>query len=271
MNYIEGVLNYTGSKYKLLSQILPEMDYNKKYFIDLFAGSAVVAINIVDKYDRILINDIISELIGIHKGIIESDDIIEKTKNICPNKDDDESFLKLRESFNLDKSPEKLWALMLSSTNNLMRFNQKFKYNQTFGKRQWNKNTDKKVEDFKNHIRPHKEKIFFSSKHFYDIKVSKPSMVYIDPPYSNSEAGYNAYWKKDDDIKLYNYCNELNNNGSSFMLSGILGEHKNGNRWELIDKLIANGYKYKILDFNYEKVARIKNNKNSNEIIIMNY
>ena len=55
------------------------------------------------------------------------------------------------------------------------------------------------------------------------------------------------------------------------MLSGILGEHKNGNRWELIDKLIADGYKYKMLNFDYEKVAKIKNNKNSNEIIIMNY
>jgi hypothetical protein len=55
------------------------------------------------------------------------------------------------------------------------------------------------------------------------------------------------------------------------MLSGILGEHRKGLRWELIDKLIADGYKYKILSYNYEKIAKIKNIKQSDEVIIMNY
>ena len=94
---------------------------------------------------------------------------------------------------------------------------------------------------------------------------------YIDSPYTNSEAGYNNFWLKDDDVKLYNYCKDLDKNGHSFMLSGILGEHKNGKRWKLIDDLISDGYRYKILDFDYEKVARNKNTKNSQEIIIMNY
>jgi site-specific DNA-adenine methylase len=74
--YVEGVMNYTGSKFKILNQILPELDYTKKYFIDLFAGSGVVAINVVDRYDRILVNDIIPEIIGIHRGLLESDKIM---------------------------------------------------------------------------------------------------------------------------------------------------------------------------------------------------
>jgi DNA adenine methylase Dam len=268
--YIEGVLNYTGSKFKLLDQILPKMDYSKKYFVDLFTGSFVVGANVVDKYDKVLANDIIGELIGIHKGLLESDDIIEKTKLLCPSKEDQESFLKLRESFNNEKSPEKLWALMLCSTNNMMRFNQSYKYNQTFGKRSYNSNTEKKVEIFKNHIRPYKNKIYFSSKHFNEIPTNKDCMVYIDSPYSNSEAGYNSYWKKDDDIKLYEYCKKINKIGASFMLSGILGEHKDDIRWELIDKLISDGFKYIELDCNYNKVSK-NGEKNSKEIIIMNY
>lgn len=269
--YINGYLNYTGSKYKLLEQIIPEMDYTKKYFVDLFTGSFVVGANVVDKYDEILSNDIIPELIGIHKELLESDIIIEKTKSLCPNKDDQKLFLELRNSFNNNKTPEKLWALILSCNSNLMRFNSQLLFNQTFGKRTWNDSTTKKVETFKNHIRPYKDKIYFSSKHFYDVKIDKPSMVYIDSPYSNSEAGYNSYWDKTDDQKLYEYCKELDKNDSSFMLSGILGEHKNGIRWELIDKLISDGYRYKLLDFNYEKIAKIKNGKNSQEVIIMNY
>lgn len=269
--FVNGYLNYTGSKYKLLEQIIPEMDYTKKYFIDLFTGSFVVGANVVDKYDKILSNDIIKELVDIHKLLLESDDIIEKTKLLCPPKENQDAFLELRKSFNDDKTPEKLWALILCCNSNLMRFNNNFLFNQTWGNRTWNSSTDKKVEEFKNHIRQYKEKIIFTSKHFYDIDIKKPSMVYIDSPYTGTEAGYNAFWKKDDDIKLYNYCKDLDTNGSSFMLSGVLGEHKNGKRWQLIDDLISDGYRYKILDFDYEKVAKIKKSKKSQEIIIMNY
>jgi len=39
---------------------------------------------------------------------------------------DKEKFIELRTSYNKDKTPEKLWALMLSCTSNLMRFNKNF-------------------------------------------------------------------------------------------------------------------------------------------------
>jgi DNA adenine methylase Dam len=271
MNYINTPFNYTGSKINLLEQILPEMDYSKNIFIDMFAGGGSVYTNILDKYEKILVNDIIIELIEIHKQFLESDDIIQKTKNICPKKDDQEAFIKLRQSFNNDKTPEKLYALMLSCTNNMVRFNQKFEFNQTFGKRGFSEKTEKKILEYTSHIRKYKDKIYFSSKNFYDVVINKPSMVYLDPPYLETEAGYNSYFSNSDGNKLYKYCKELDKNGSSFMLSGVIGEHKNGKRSKLIDDLISDGYKYKILDYDYEKVARIKNNKKSNEIIIMNY
>ena len=99
----------------------------------------------------------------------------------------------------------------------MMRFNQKFEFNQTFGKRTFNNSTKNKIEIFTKHIRQYSDKIKFISKHFSEVKVNIPSMVYIDPPYSNSEAGYNAYWK-DDDIKLFNYCGFKAIMASSFML-----------------------------------------------------
>src|ERR1035437_9893703 len=266
--YVNGVLCYTGSKYKLLSQILPEMDYTKTLFVDLFTGSFCVGANVVDKYDRVLANDIIPELIGIHKNLLESDDIIKKTKLLCPSKIDSDGFLNLRESFNENKSPEKLWALILSCNSNFMRFNKQFLFNQTWGRRQWNTSTDKKVEEFIKRVRPYKDKITFISKHFNEVKISKPCMVYIDSPYSNSEAGYSAYWGKDDDEKLYEYCKELDKNGSSFMLSGILSH--DGKSCLLLDKLIADGLKYKKLEFNYNKVSK-SGKKDTTEIIIMNY
>lgn len=272
MNYINTALCYTGSKYKMLNQLLPQMDYTKKYFVDLFAGSGVVGFNVVDKYEKILLNDIINDLIKIHQEtIFNSSNFINKVKSLVVNKEDQEGFIKLRENYNQHNTPEGLFALMLCSTNNMIRFNQKFQYNQTFGKRTFSDSTQKKLDEFINYIQPYKDKLLFTSKHFSKIIINKPSMIYIDSPYTNTEAGYNSFWKKDDDIKLYEYCKKIDKDGHSFMVSGILGEHKNGKRWELIDNLVKD-YRYEIIEnFNYENVARKKNIKNSQEIIIMNY
>jgi site-specific DNA-adenine methylase len=76
MNYIETPFNYTGSKYKLLSQLLPNFDYSKKYFIDVFAGGGAVYTNILDKYEKVIVNDIINDLVGIHKELILGDGLL---------------------------------------------------------------------------------------------------------------------------------------------------------------------------------------------------
>jgi DNA adenine methylase Dam len=269
MKYVDGVMNYTGSKFKLLEQLLPEMDYSKPYFVDLFCGSGSVYANILDKYDKVIVNDVIEDLIGIHKELIIGDEIVKLTKGLCPGKNNPEGYATLRDSYNEEKSPEKLWALMLSCTNNMLRFNKNLKYNQTYGNRGWNDNTQKKVDLFTNHIRPYKNNIKFTSKSFDLIDISSDKiMFYCDPPYSNTSAGYNVYWKKDDDQKLYEYVKKIDNIGSSFMVSGVL-EH-DGKSCYLLDKLIEDGYRVIELNFNYNKVSK-KGNKETKEIIIVNY
>jgi len=282
MNYIETPFNYTGSKFKLLEQLLPEFDYTKPYFVDVFTGGGSIYTNIVDKYDKIIVNDVIEDLVGIHKELILGDDIIELTKSLCPGKDNPDGYADLRNSYNDEKSPEKLWALMLSCTNNMMRFNLKFKFNQTYGERGWSDNTQKKVDKFVNHIRPYKDNIRFTSKSFDMIDISSDKiMFYCDPPYGRiknedgtigkkqiSEAGYNCYWKQEDDMKLYEYLKKIDQVGSSFMVSGVL--YHNGNTCWMLDKLIQDGYRYKVLEYDYNKVSR-KGDKETTEIIIMNY
>lgn len=281
MSYINSALNFTGSKYGLLDQIIPELDFTKKYFVDLFGGSGVVGFNVVDKYDKILTNDIIKDLIGIHKELINNPlEFIEKVKSLVVSKEDQEGFNKLRKNYNKNNSAEGLYALLLCSTNNMMRFNLKYQYNQTFGRRTFSDSTQKKLNEFVKHITPYRDKILFSSKHFAQIKITKPSMVYIDPPYSAtqdengnitnkkiSEAGYSGYFNKEDDIKLYNYIINLNKNGHSFMLSGLL-EHDGKQSW-IMNKLIKD-FNYKELKYDYNGVSR-KGKKESKEIIIKNY
>ena len=282
MSWINTPMNYTGSKFKLLEQIVPNFDFSKKVFIDLFSVGGSVYTNVLDKYDDIIVNDIITELVGIHSLLLESDDIIEETKLLCPTKGNKEEYLKLRDSFNEHKTPQKLWALMLSCTNNMLRFNQKFKFNQSYGERGWNDSIDKKVNEYKSHIRKYKNKIKFLSRRFEDVDIfGDNNMIYIDPPYGRvktvdnkigkkqiSEAGYNCYWTEEDDFNLYQYIRGIDNRGSSFMVSGVL-EHNDQICW-MLNKLIDDGFYWKELNFDYNKVSKV-GDKKTREIIVTNY
>lgn len=281
--YIDSVFNFTGSKFKILDQIIPLFDKDREIFVDLFAGGGSVYINVLNYYDTILVNDIIKELVQIQEGLISNDDIIHKVKELVVSKDDKEGFLKLRKSFNEEKTPEKLWALMLCSTNNMMRFNKKFEYNQTFGKRTFNGSTENKINNFISKVRPHNDKIYFSYNSFKSLPILSNTMYYIDPPYGYikneddsignkqiSEAGYNAYYSKEDDLYLYEYIKDIDRVNSSFMISGLL-EHNGKESW-LLNKLIQDGFVWKEIDLDYYKVSKKKEiDKKSKEIIIMNY
>ena len=69
---INTALNYTGSKFKLLDQIIPNLDYNKSNFVDLFCGSFVVSSNVVDKYNNIIEN--VDEIKDLLVDVFECDE-----------------------------------------------------------------------------------------------------------------------------------------------------------------------------------------------------
>ena len=278
---IETPFNYTGSKFKLLEQLLPEFDTTKSTFVDVFTGGGSVYTNVLDRYEKVIVNDIITDLIGIHKGLLYSDDIVNKTKSLCPGKDNPVGYGTLRDNYNDNPSPEGLWALMLSCTNNMMRFSQKFRFNQTFGKRGFSDSTQKKVNNFTDHIRKFKDKLVYLSTPFEKIEIQSDMMIYLDPPYGRiknedgsigkkqiSEAGYNAFWKQEDDMKLYEFIRKIDSIGASFMVSGVL--YHDGKTCWMLDKLIADGFTYKEIEYDYNKVSR-KGNKETTEIIITNY
>ena len=58
---IASPLNYTGGKYKLLSQIFPLFPNNINTFVDIFCGGCNVGINI--NAQRVICNDNNSKLI----------------------------------------------------------------------------------------------------------------------------------------------------------------------------------------------------------------
>jgi DNA adenine methylase Dam len=262
--FITPPFNYTGSKFKLLKDLFKIFDYSKHNIVDLFMGGGSVLVNVIPFYDKVYGNDIIKELVEIHQSIINGDEIIEKLIKICPDKDDKEGFLELRNKFNKERKPEQLWALMLCCTSNMMRFNKKFEFNQTWGKRSINPQTIQKIEEYKS-IRS--EKVILSSKQFKEFPIMNNTFYYLDPPYSNTEAGYNCYWEKKDDQILYEYCKKIDNVGSTFCLSGVLTH--NGIESDLLVKL-SKDYKVIKINTDYNKVSRI-GDKQTQEVVIVSY
>ncbi len=300
---IQSPLNYTGGKYKLLSQILPLFPQKISCFVDLFCGGCNVGINI--NSDKIILNDTNSYVIGIYntfkklsnKEIFSSiQQIISKYKLsntskygyekysvnsydglIKHNKD---KFVIMRNDFNsLTKKDSYyyilLYVLIVFSFNNQIRFNKEGNYNLPVGKRDFNLKMQKKLFDFIDIIQ--KEKYIFTNNDFRKLKINKlkkDSFVYCDPPYLITCATYNerAGWTQKDEKDLLEFLNILNKNNIKFALSNVLSNKGKENKI-LMDWI--NKYKYKVIHLNntYSNSNYHTKNKEkiTDEVLIINY
>lgn len=268
--FVEPPFNYTGSKFKILHQIIPLFDKSKSVFVDSFAGGGSVWSNVCDLYENVVINDVLENLVEIQKLLIfEKDKTLEIIRHECSKITDKESYFLFRKDYNKTPNPYKFYALLQTCFSNLMRFNQKFEFNQTYGKRNFNKNTLLKIEAWCEHLYSHKDKLAFNSEKF-DVFLERmlgnnDTFFYFDPPYSFTEAGYNAYWNETDDRKLLKFVDKINETRNSFALSNVI---INDIPSPLIENLMSK-YKTICIDISYKKVQNI--DKKTQEILIVNY
>ena len=154
-----------------------------------------------------------------------------------------------------------------------MRFNQKFEFNQTFGKRSINGNMVVKLKKYYDRLQ--QKDVTFLNKTFEKVimeNLNSENFFYLDPPYSSTkefkvEAGYNNYWSKQNEYNLWTLLDTMSEANCKFCVSNILEKNgvKNPNydkfkKWNVVE-----------LDYDYEKVARKKNSNITEIIIIKNY
>lgn len=273
--YIKSPMNYTGGKYKLLNQILPLFPKDINTFVDLFTGGCNVAVNV--NANKIIANDLCTQVIDIYKGIQNNTTeknikMIEKTINKYNlNKENKDSYLKLRSDYNDNKKWYVLYTLLTHSFNNQVRFNQKGEFNMPFGKRNFNSKLKQKFKDFSNAIQ--KKDIEFTNKNFKDLDINKlgeNDFVYLDPPYLVTEATYNTGWSEETEKELLSLCDRLNEKGIKFAISNVL-EH-NGSKNEILINWSKN-YNVNYLDYDYSNCNYHKkdNGHKSIEVLITNY
>ncbi len=173
--------------------------------VDLFAGGGGFYSNVASR--EVVVNDIIQPLVDIQQMVYAWEDaeferfvrdVYKRTAEVV-TKDD---YVALREQFNKDQDPFDFYCLLCTCTNNLIRFNKRGGFNQTWGKRKFNQNTEAKLRSFRERIR--EKDIVFLSKSFYEVDPGG-KLVFADPPYIVTEAGYNTFWSADLEKRLYAY------------------------------------------------------------------
>ena len=281
MSYIKSPLNYTGGKYKLLSQILPLFPNEIDTFVDLFCGGCNVGINVNAK--RIICNDYEKVIIDLYndwkKETVEQS--LKKIKTTIEkynlSKTNREGFEKIRNDYNSgNKEWQIFYCMLMYSFNYQIRFNKDGKYNMPFGKDRsnFNKTTENNFINFTNEI--HKKNIFFTNQDFNMLKIEKlkkNDLVYCDPPYLITCASYNEQdgWNIVKEKQLLDLLDKLNDNGIKFALSNVL---ENKGKSNDILKEWSKKYTVHYLNNTYGNCnyhAKDKSNNSTVEVLITNY
>lgn len=284
---LHSPLNYTGSKFRLLPQILPLFPKNIDTFVDLFCGGCNVGINV--SANRYFFSDVQSEIIGLYKTMMNlgADNFIAKAINVMEaykliNKrnimqENKTAFTELKNDTNKLEHTEdyyvNLFILVQFSFCNQIRFNRNGEYNMTAGDGVFSIN---KFEETRRFIRRLTEiPIEFSVNSFVDFdynKLDSNSFVYLDPPYLITEAIYNSGWGNDEETELLDLLDNLSSRNIKWALSNVIDAKGKRNNI-LYDWLSNSKYTVYHLDVHYTRNHKSTGQHThfTDEVLITNY
>lgn len=268
-------LNYIGGKYEALDLIKNKLPKKIDVFYDVFGGGSTVGINVCSA--KVYYNDINNYVVDLLKYISKQDpyelyqEINKYIKKYKLEKSNKNAYNNLRDAYNNTKSSVLLYLCICYGFEHQIRFNQKHEFNNPCGNSGFNDEMFEKLIAFI--LRCKDISITFNKGDYKKIisEVKKDDFVYLDPPYLSNKGvyqdgkrGFNG-WDKDQELKMYEFMDELNRKKIRFMLSNYT-EHNGNNNKILFNWAKKNGYKI-ILD---NKITK-RNRQDRREVLIINY
>lgn len=289
---------YVGDKYKLLPQLEEHFPKNIDRFIEPFCGGGSVFLN--TEANQYLINDINKYMISLHKFLISNshnqdefwnnlckyiseyglsatflnknvpDELRLKFKKTYFAKYNKEAYIKLRNDFNADKNDMmKLYMLLIYGFNRMLRFNSKGDFNLPVGNVDFNDNVVEALNNYFDYVSNRDIALF--NMDFYDfvtcVNPTPDDFVYLDPPYLITFSEYNKLWNEENELRLIQLLDELNNKGVRFAVSNVLWHKK---RYNAIFNFWAQ--KYNIVNIQSNYISFHDNTeKGSIEVLVKNY
>ena len=267
-------LNYSGSKDKILPQIIKNLPKHIECFVDAMGGAFNVGANIF-ALDSVYYNEFNKYIFNIINTIITSDrtSFLMKIKSIIRaynlNKKDRLAYNLLREHYNSSgKDIVELYVLSIYSFQNMIRFNSRQQMNTPVGNNEFSDGYEDRINNFV----PKTSKVTMENKSYKDIdymSFSKDTLFYFDPPYFITNAEYNDGkrgmdgWDANMENDLLFFLSELDANNYKFMLSNVVF-HKGKTHHLLLDWVDQHNFKMITIGRTGIKYPR-------EEVLIINY
>jgi len=302
-NYIKSPFNYTGGKYRILSQIIPRLPSRVELFLDVFAGGGNVFINSPAK--SFYVNDIDNNLISLFSfmRLHNFDDFFAECKKVVNDFGLSSTsthgyeyygtnsslgvgafnklgYSLLKDHFNHRKNGYSreviFFVLICFGFNNQIRYNKNNFFNIPVGKRDLNNSIVNNLAKFCSRLNSLDVK--FESKSCFDLdfsSLSSSDFIYFDPPYLTSNASYNesGKWTNDHEVKLLSLLDDFIGSNIRFGLSNMTksGDIENSLLASWIESNAANITLFNIssdyTNSSYQK--KIKHSSSENEIFLI--
>lgn len=294
MEFVKGPLNYTGSKWPIIQQLVYKIERagDTKYFYDVMCGEGTVGTNSGVTY--ISFNDIQYQVIDVlrwiyHTSVTEQESAIRDIiGEFDLSRTNEQGYERLKEEYNtLMRSggtiiqhewlPPCLFLLIAHSFSNQIRFNSDGEFNLPFGRRWFNPSFAFKYRRWRDYIKT--KVVHFSSQPFEDYVKSRireaaagqDSLFYFDPPYSVGLASYNEMlWSPEDDKKLLDLLDLLDREGIKWVLSNAY-RNKGEENTALIEWVKDRAYYVTLLDHSYEGSNYQRGSGGTTEVLVANY
>lgn len=228
--FVQPFLKWAGGKRQLLSEIRKYIPKKITTYYEPFVGGGAVLFDVQPQ--KAIIGDISPDLINVYTVIKEN--VEELIKALKKHKNEEDYFYRTRELDrtdqyeNLSHIDKAARIIYLNKTcyNGLFRVNSQGQFNVPFGNyKNPNIVNDVVLRAVSNYL--NEADITFLCGDFHDVleTVKKGCFVYLDPPYdpvsdTSSFTGYTLDgFDSDDQTRLRNVCNQLNERGCSFLLS----------------------------------------------------
>ena len=263
-------LNYSGSKDKIVKDIIKYIPEDTKVFVDAFGGAFNVGINV--DTEKVVYNEINPYVVGVIKMLLQEDKegLIEQIENTIERFNlqarNQTTYNAFRNYYNdVEKTPLNLYILSLYSFSNIIRFNKKEKFNASIGKQEYNSTIIDRILNFT----PEAEKVDMLNLSYKDIPLDifdSKTLFYFDPPYITTQGIYNETnrlgngWCEEDEIEFLKYLEKIDNLGYKFILSNLFSFKGNNNEY-LINFVNEN-------NFNKTTIGKTRNRE---EQLIFNF
>ena len=228
---VAPVLKWVGGKRQLLDKLTPLMPKTFSSYCEPFVGGGAMLFSIQPK--TAYINDVNEELMLVYSiikndvnGLIQELSTYENTSDFFYRLRDLDRDKKKYEELSDIKKAARIIYLNKTCYNGLYRVNNAGEFNTPFGNYRnpsiVNKPVLLAVSSYLN-----ANSIIMSCGDYAPVLngLSKGAFVYLDPPYDpvSSTASFTGYtrggFSKDEQIRLRDHCNDLNDRGIKFMLS----------------------------------------------------